>query len=163
MKYNRKNMRLEGFNYSSPGTYFITICTRNRRKILCDIVGGGAFDAPSVHLTKIGLVVQKHIERINTCYADVRVDKYVIMPNHVHLLLTIPWDGEPQTANTPANAIIPRTISTLKTLITKEVGQTIFQRSDHDHIIRNEYDYEEIWNYIDSNPRKWQEDRFYEP
>jgi len=46
MRYNRKNMRLEGFDYSSPGSYFITICTKNRHKILCDIVGGGALDAP---------------------------------------------------------------------------------------------------------------------
>ncbi|MBQ3257285.1 MAG: hypothetical protein IJA67_07720 [Oscillospiraceae bacterium] len=163
MGYNRKNMRLEGFDYSSPGSYFITICTKHRHKILCDIVGGGALDAPSVHLTKIGLVVQKHIERINICYTDVQVDKYVIMPNHVHLLLTIPWKNIEQKKSTPANAIIPRTISSFKTFVTKEIGYPIFQRSDHDHIVRNEYDYGDIWNYIDTNPRKWQEDRFYEP
>ena len=163
MKYNRKNMRLEGFDYSSPGSYFITICTKHRRKILCDIVGGGALAGPSVSSTKIGLVVQKHIERINICYTDVRVDKYVIMPNHVHLLLTIPWKNNEQKKSTPANAIIPRTISSFKTFVTKEIGCPIFQRSDHDHIVRNEYDYEDIWNYIDTNPRKWQEDRFYAP
>ena len=163
MEHRRKSLRLKNYDYSLPGSYFITICTRNRIPLLSEIVGGGALDAPSVRLTDAGIITQKHIERISDLYTDIAVDKYVIMPNHIHMILTILEETGTSRAPSPTNSIVAKTVSTMKRFIGKELGYSVFQRSFYDHIIRNEQDYLEIWNYIDTNPIRWQEDRFYVP
>ena len=68
----------------------------------------------------------------------------------------------PSKAPAPTNAVIPHLVSTLKRFCHKDIGNQIFQRSYHDHIIRNEQDYLKIWEYIGNNPAKWEEDCFYE-
>lgn len=82
----RKPTRLKTFDYSTDGYYFITICTKNKEKILCDIVGDGALDVPKIKLSKIGQIVNKYIISTNNI-PKISVDKYVIMPNHIHLIL----------------------------------------------------------------------------
>ncbi len=154
----RKPTRLKNFNYSQNGYYFITICTHNKQKILCDIVGDGAFDVPKIKLTAIGNIVEKHILSTNNI-PNLSVNKYVIMPNHIHLILSI--QNGTSKASSPTNNIISHSISTLKRFINNDVGYNIFQRSFHDHIIRGENDYLKIYNYIDTNPQKWKEDCFY--
>ena len=62
---------------------------------------------------------------------------------------------------TGANSTIPRIVSTLKRFVNRDLGYNVFQRSYHDHIIRNQSDYDEIWQYIDENPLKWQSDCYY--
>ncbi len=96
---------------------------------------------------------------MNSQYDNVCIDKYVIMPNHIHLILEVKNDGMSQ-APSPTNAIVPKFISLFKRYCNREYGKNIFQRSFHDHIIRDENDYLKIWNYIDTNPQKWQEDCF---
>ena len=93
------------------------------------------------------------------------MDKYVIMPNHIHMILTVDEtaSGGTSKAPSPTNARIPNFISTLKRFCHRDIGQKIFQRSYHDHVIRNEADYLEVWRYIDSNPARWQDDCFYTP
>ena len=89
-KPNRKHNRLVDFNYSNNGVYFITICTHNRKRILSNItVGTGVLDCPKIKLTNYGLVVDKYINQLNDFYEDVFVEKYVIMPDHIHLLLCV--------------------------------------------------------------------------
>ena len=89
----------------------------------------------------------------------ITVEKYVIMPNHIHLLLTVDMNsGGTSKASSPTNAIVPHFMSTFKRFCHREIGKTIFQRSYHDHVIRNEQDYLKIWNYIEGNPSKWKED-----
>lgn len=97
-------------------------------------------------------------------YPNVSVDHYVIMPNHIHLLLSF---RQVQGTGNPSPTL-GNVIGWLKYQATKEtnlaagtVGQKIFQRSYHDHIIRNEKDYQRIWTYIDGNPARWKEDCFY--
>ena len=160
----RKPNRLPHFDYSTPGAYFITICTQNRLPILSSIVGGGALDAPHIQLSEAGQTVRKYVESGNRIQ-EITFDKYVIMPNHIHLILLVDNTSSSATARTssPANATIPHFVSTFKRLCHRGIGQTIFQRSYHDHIIRNENDYQKIWEYIDNNPAKWQEDCFYVP
>ena len=80
----RKPTRLKDYDYSSEGTYFVTICTKDKQKILCDIVGEGLCALPSINLTPIGEIVKQSIEYIDNNYDCISVDKYVIMPNHVH-------------------------------------------------------------------------------
>ncbi len=91
----RKPTRLKNFDYSSVGAYFVTICTQDRNRILSEIVksnsnivGDGALDVPKVQLTHIGKIVERYIlstEKIPNVY----VDQYVIMPDHLHLLIII--------------------------------------------------------------------------
>ena len=105
----------------------------------------------------MGEAVDHAVSRIENRYPDVRVEKYVIMPNHVHLLLMIDTlPGRPRVAPT-----VSRIIQQTKGLATKMIGHTIWQKSFHDHIIRTESDYEMIWEYIDTNPGRWETDCFY--
>ena len=157
----RKRMRLSCYDYSSPVAYFVTICTHEKRCILSDItVGADALGGPCVTLTATGKIVEKYILSTDNI-PGVHVEKYVIMPNHIHLILAIEETDGPPRASAPTMAALPNAISALKRLVNRESGANIWQRSYHDHVIRNENDYLQIWNYIDTNPARWREDCFY--
>jgi len=164
---SRKQTRLKGYDYTSTGYYFITICTKGRGNILGDVVGCDAFIAPPfVELSEYGLVVDKYINRISSMYGEFYVDKYIIMPNHIHMILVkiafdITQEHGVMKASRPTSASISSVIRSLKTMITKEIKVRVWQTSFHDHIIRDEKDYHRIWQYIDTNPAKWQDDRYY--
>ena len=130
--------------------------------ILSEIVGGGAFDAPYSRLTGYGETVERYILSGNRI-PGIQVEKYVIMPNHVHILLRIDktWSEGTSRAPSPTNALIPHFVSTLKRFCHRDIGKLIFQRSYHDHVIRKEQDYLKIWEYIEHNPARWEEDCFY--
>ena len=153
----RKPVRLPQYDYGQVGGYFITICTDHRKQILSS-VGAGHLAGPVVELTEIGVVVDLLIQGMPQIYPAVQVKKYVVMPNHVHLLLQISKTGP---AGCPAPTI-PKIIGALKSMSTRKVGQALWQRSYYDHIIRDESDYLRIWQYIDTNPAKWTEDEYYE-
>ncbi len=165
----RKSPRLPHFDYSRNGAYFITICTQHRQKILSHIVGDGALDVPRIELTNIGKIVEKYILSCETI-RYVFVKKYVIMPNHIHIIFSIChphiWKNSDKNgtskAPSPTNEVIPHIVSTLKRFCNAEIGKNIFQRSYHDHIIRGEMDYIKIWEYIENNPRTWENDCFYD-
>ena len=155
----RKPTRLKEFDYSKQGVYFITICTHNRKNVLSDIiVGEGLCALPKVRLTPIGELVNNAIIYIDENYNGVSVDKYVIMPNHIHLMIRI--DSPSGGDGTPPLQLYD-IIGRFKSFTTNEYGNVLWQRSFHDHIIRNINDYSDIWNYIDLNPKKWSEDCFY--
>ncbi|MBQ2696142.1 MAG: transposase [Clostridia bacterium] len=151
----RKATRLKGFDYSAPGTYFVTICTNNRKCLLSNIVGEGLCALPKNTLTAIGKEVEKTIQFINEHYVGVNIDKYVIMPNHVHLIVAL--DNSRGHGNPPLQKVIGQ----LKSYIAHKFGVCLWQRSFHDHMIRGEQDYLKIWNYIDTNAIKWEQDCFY--
>jgi REP element-mobilizing transposase RayT len=150
----RESTRLENFDYSQGGAYFITICTKDKQKLFGHIVGGGAFDAPRIILSPQGEIVEKYILSNNNI-PNLRVDKYVIMPNHIHLLLSVENSCGTSWAPSPTNNKISLAVSTLKRFVNKEIGYNIFQRSFYDHVIRNKTDYNEIWEYIENNPARW--------
>ena len=85
----RKTPRYQSFDYNSSGVYFITICTQNRRCILSRIVGTGIPNCPHSELTKYGQIADKYIKQLNDFYHHLSVEEYVIMPNHIHLLLGV--------------------------------------------------------------------------
>ena len=91
-------------------------------------------------------------------YPAISVDHYAVMPNHIHLLLQIQTDsnGRPMVAPT-----ISTVVQQFKGVVTKQIGQSVWQKLFYDHVIRNQQDYDEIWKYIDNNPAKWKEDCFY--
>ena len=174
----RKAPRYQSFDYNSVGGYFITICTQNRRCILSRIVGTGVPDCPSEtgvldcpqpELTRYGEIADKYIKQLNDFYEHLSVEKYVIMPNHIHFLL---WVKENKTDNgqsrTPvptnverANNACSQFVSTFKRFCNKEYGENIWQARFNDHIIRNRDDYEEHVKYIYENPMRWYYDELY--
>ena len=156
-KPQRKPSRLENYNYGEKCAYFITICTQNRKPILCDIVGEGSF---LPQLTKQGRIVKNYIEMLPTKYTNISINKYVIMPDHIHLLIVVENDGGNGRGN-PAPTVTAA-MGWFKYQATKEINKTcntvgtkIFQRSYYDHVIRNQADFNECWEYIDQNPTKW--------
>jgi len=157
----RKQNRLRGYDYGRPGYYFITICANARAEFFWEVSSmrsvGAACGRPP--LSVIGLCVQEEIRNLTCAYDLLTVDKYVIMPNHIHMILRIhsSVNGRPQAAPT-----IARAINKFKGSATRKAGFPIWQKGYHDHIIRNEADYRRIWEYIDTNPAKWREDCYYE-
>ena len=149
---SRKRNRLKHYDYSSCGAYFITICTSDRRNYFWN--GGGAtIGRPQdVDLSQYGKLVDEAINNIPSIYPALKLDHYVIMPDHIHLLLIIRADeyGRPMVAPT-----ISRVVQQLKGYITKRIGHSIWQKLFFDHVIRNRQDYEEHVKYICDNPVKW--------
>ena len=163
----RKPNRLPEYDYSQNGAYFITFCTEGKQKLLSEIVGDGVLDVPTVQLTTYGKILDELLQAVNAHYKGICLEKYIIMPNHVHFIVFInteeiddPCNGTSRTPS-PTNATIPRLVSTLKRLTNRKIGKNIWQRSYYDHVIRDENDFLRIWNYIDGNPSKWQEDCYY--
>ena len=129
--------------------------------MLSRIVGDDALGVPKNLLTDMGKIVEKYIRSGNRM-ERVTVEKYVIMPNHIHILMIVDMDvsGTPR-ASSPTTAVIPRFVASLKRLSNQEIGENIFQRSYHDHVVRGEQDYLKIWEYIENNPKQWELDCFY--
>lgn len=145
----RKQMRLKEFNYNTAGAYFITFCVKDRQPILSETTVGANSVRPK--LTKYGEIVDTAINEIPKIYNGISVDNYVIMPDHVHLLLQILSSDDGRTVFAPT---IGQVIKQTKGYVTKQVGFSFWQKSFHDHVIRNENDYKEIWEYIENNPTK---------
>ena len=159
----RKPNRLVNFDYSTEGAYFITICTHQRRKILSHIRVGEAICLPQdlnrlLNLTEWGEIVEKAILKIPKIYPSVSVDYYVIMPNHVHLILNL---NDPEGGRQVASPTVSTIVGNMKRAVSKTIGHGIWQRSFHDHVIRDGKDYNEIAGYIEANPLNWEADCFY--
>ena len=154
----RKPLRLKEYDYSGAGCYFITICTKDRKPLFSSVVGAGHPAGPVPNLSPYGEIVERNIEGISTAYSGVIVDKYTIMPNHIHMLLRLQG---PAGCPAPTKVNVRNVIGALKSLTTRAAGFPLWQRSYYDHIIRDEEDYLRIWNYIDTNPARWAEDEYY--
>ncbi|MGN1467305.1 MAG: transposase [Ruminococcus sp.] len=159
----RKHIRLKEYDYSNNGCYFVTICVKEHKQMLGRIkVGRDAFIPPKIKLTYIGETADKYIKNINYAYDNITVDKYVIMPNHIHMIITIK-NGMVNNGGMKASRPTLHTIvRSLKTMITKQIGFSVWQTSYYDHIIRTEKEYQEIWRYIDNNPAKWEQDELFQ-
>ncbi|MBR4888804.1 MAG: transposase [Clostridia bacterium] len=154
----RKKNRLHEYDYSLPNAYFITICTYNRENFFWD--NSAVEEAADSHLSAYGKIVYECIRNIPKHYPMISVDNFVVMPNHVHLLLCIHTDtcGRPMAAPT-----ISTVINQTKGSISKQIGFSVWQKGFHDHIIRGRGDYKNIWDYIENNPLRWEEDTLYTP
>jgi len=158
----RKPTRWKSFDYNSQGMYFITICTENRRNILSRIVGADVPDGPSVELSQYGKIAEKYIRQLNDFYDNINVDRYVIMPNHIHIILFVYENGASRTSPpTRQHSVVSRFVSTLKRFCNKEYGENIWQRHFNDHVIRNREDYVEHLRYVCENPMRWYYDELY--
>ena len=90
---NRKSIRLPGYDYNTKGAYFLTICTNNRKCLLSRVVGTGVLDGPKIELLPHGKTAAKYINQLNEFYDNLSVESYVIMPNHIHILLMVKEKG----------------------------------------------------------------------
>ena len=156
----RKRNRLADFDYRSPNAYFITICTAQRKSLFWHAVGATTGRPSEQHLSPAGRIVQSAIEEIPQRYPAYVLEHYVIMPNHVHLLLRIQADanGRPMVAPT-----VSTVIAQMKGVVSKQLGTPIWQKSFHDHVVRTVQDFQDIWKYIEENPLRWAEDDLYTP
>lgn len=183
-KYNRRSMRLSGYDYTQPGAYFITLVTFRREHVFGEIVDG------KMRLTALGEIARDEWMRSNQVRQEIHLheDEFVLMPNHLHGIV---WITAAEMNNNPPYAIgangirpmdgvgarraplpqrVPRSLGTFvgsfKSAVTSRARKDmnlseVWQRNYYDHIIRNERDFENIWLYIDDNPRKWEDDRFF--
>ena len=158
----RKCLRLEAYDYSQPGYYFITVCTRERKQeVLCSIepaVGAIINRPPRISLTPLGRIVDETIRAIPDHYPGILVDQFIIMPDHVHLILSfrnIGPDGRQIAAPTPLSKIIQQ----MKRIASKQAGVPLWQKGFYDHVIRNDVDLANVRQYIRNNPLKWIEDK----
>ena len=143
-KPTRKKNRLEGFDYSLPGRYFITFCTKDRKDILGTIPFVYDLEFAHIVLSTIGKLTETAILSISSAYPTVSVDKYTIMPDHVHLMLNLS-EGSPD---------ISRIINQTKRKASVSAGHSLWQSGFYDHVIRNESDYLETIQYMENNIKK---------
>ena len=154
----RKPNRLTEYDYSTPNAYFITVCTQDRKNLFWTDVGAAIGCPENIPLTSLGMTVKQVIYDISRLYPAITVDHAVVMPDHIHLLLQIDTDtdGRPMAAPT-----ISTVIDQMKGVISKNAGFSVWQKGFYDHVIRNDNDYRDIWNYIEGDPGKWAEDKLY--
>ncbi|MBR5252857.1 MAG: transposase, partial [Clostridia bacterium] len=159
----RKSTRLKEYDYSSPGAYFVTICTENRKeyfwqnnldveKFSWHLVGANCVRPKNLPLSHAGKIVMDELEMWNKTYKNVSIHSYVIMPNHVHIMVIILPDesGRPQVAPT-----LGRMVKQFKGAVTKKIGEPVWQKSFMEHIVRDKQDFEVRFKYIRENPLHW--------
>ena len=143
----RKSSRIPNYDYSTANFYFLTVCTHEKRCI---------FGKPG-SLNWMGKIAEETLRSIPDVFPDIRVDKYVVMPNHVHMILDVCKSGA-----SDINVVMGQ----YKMTVTRKIRERkpeypVWQRSFHDHVIRDQKRYEKVWLYIEANPMRWEEDCFY--
>lgn len=170
----RKSPRLPDYDYAQSGAYFVTICTNQRQHLFGEVVAG-----QMVH-SAFGEIAQEEIMRLpDYWFGQVDVDQFVVMPNHVHMLLFLTEKTAkhaPDTMNgvpTKDAAIVMPTLGQVvgayKAGVTRRVRQddlmeapfSPWQSRYHDHIIRTVASLDYIRRYILTNPAQWEQDTFY--
>lgn len=147
----RKSPRIPGYDYSIPNYYFITICAYNKE---CFFGYPGA-------LNEYGRFAEENLLKIPELNPKIKLDKYVVMPNHIHGIFIVTSEDMEKGLDDLTTAIGQYKMSVTKKIRSIEPEKKVWQRSFHDHVIRNQKGYEKIWTYIENNPLKWCEDCFF--
>ncbi len=174
MKYNikihhRRSIRLQGYNYSRVGAYFVTICTKNRECLFGEVMDG------QMQLNDVGKILQATWDALPDHYSHVELDAWVIMPNHAHGIIvldsTVGAGLKPApttTKSAPTRHGLPEIVRALKTFSSRRInglrqtpGAKIWQRNYWEHIVRNESEMNHIREYIQNNPGQWEMDRLH--
>ena len=158
----RKHPRLKEYDYSSAAFYFVTICAHNRKCLFSRIVGRGLAPAENRY-SSYGVIAVEQLRQLEKRYPFVKVDQYVIMPNHIHAILGL----EQEAAGASPRPTLTDIICAYKSLTTKACKKVqpiekVFQTSFYEHVIRGKEDYKEIAEYIQNNPKQWELDKLYE-
>jgi len=183
--HNRRSVRLQNYDYSSEGAYFVTLCTQNRECLFGEIVN------EQMILNEYGKIVEQCWNDLPNHYDNIVLDAYVIMPDHFHgiILITdnvwaihelpihelpihelprqnqheLPIHESPiQSPQQRRKMLLPKIIGRFKMNSAKQINQmrntpgiSVWQRNYYEHIIRNEKSLENIRNYIINNPLQW--------
>lgn len=144
----RKLPRLSGFDYSSENYYYVTVCTHNRENIF------GMQD----NLTAYGEIAKTHLLNIENHFDGILIDRFVIMPNHIHAIIVI--GCSPETERSRPFPTLPTIMGLYKSGVSRDIHKLnpdlkIWQKSYFDKIIRNNDAYLEVCRYIEENPIKW--------
>ena len=167
MKKKRRSIRLQGYDYSQAGAYFVTICTQNRQCLFGNIVDG------EMVLNEYGSVIRTCWVEIPVHFSETKLDLFVVMPNHVHGIVWLNGRGTACRAPTtgeqfgkPVSGSLPAMIRSFKSAVTKQInemcntpGAKLWQRNYYEHIIRNNNELNRIREYITHNPARWDMDR----
>ncbi|MDF2548595.1 MAG: hypothetical protein K0R93_3493 [Anaerosolibacter sp.] len=166
----RKQLRLKDYDYSQAGCYFLTICTKDKKNYFGHIKDG------TMQLNKYGKMIVDCISKIPHLYADTTIDCKVVMPNHVHFILTVgvayhaTRNMAEMSTQEKSKMLIPKIVQQFKTATVKlskrldglhTMQPLQWQRGYYDHIIRSEESYQKICEYIETNPLKWELDQYY--
>ena len=179
MKYNpdvhhRRSIRLQEYDYSRAGAYFVTICTKNRECLFGDVIGG------QMVLNDAGQIVVDEWTKTALIRDEIQLDEWVVMPNHFHGIVIFstpvgaihesPLHESPlrMTVTQRRNMALPKLIGRFKMLSAKRInelrqtpGAKLWQRNYYEHIVRNENELNRIRQYIIDNPKNWESDRNY--
>jgi len=173
-KHHRRSIRIPNFDYSQDGWYFVTICSHQRERLFGDVVDG------VMVINKFGDIVNSEWIRTAQLRHYITLDEFVVMPNHIHGIININIDGVGAHGNVPLHKpqiekfgkstknSIPTIVKLFKSTITKQIneirhspGVHIWQKNYYEHIIRDEIDLNRIRQYIQNNPLKWPEDKYF--
>ena len=169
-KHRRRSIRLQDYDYSQAGAYFITICTKNRECLFGEISDG------KIVLNEFGQIVESVWLDLPKHYPNIELDAFVIMPNHIHGIVFIVGAGLKPAPTKPANTIAPTKVMKnyplseivrgFKTFSSRKInemrfksGMSLWQRNYYEHIIRNEQSLTHIRDYILTNPLSWDLDK----
>lgn len=178
--HRRQSIRLQGYDYSQAGAYFITICTHNRAPLFGEIIDG------VMVLNTAGQIVEKYWCAIPEHFPQVTLDEFVVMPNHVHGIITVGANNHlplhyfplqsnetPTQSNETPRPLQHGTSRTIGSMVRGfKIGVTrwfrvntdihlVWQRNYYEHIIRNEDAYLKIAEYIQTNPQRWDTDTYH--
>ena len=162
----RKHTRMKGFDYSTSGAYFVTICTQNRQCLFSRIICRD-FSSTEVQYTDYGKIAEEQLFLLEKRFSCLKVDRYVIMPNHIHAILILEKAAGASPRPTDVkNATLAEIVCAYKSLTTRRCKSIqpidkIFQASFYEHVIRGHEDYGKISEYIVNNPKKWELDSLY--
>ena len=154
----RKTSRLVNYDYGQPGSYFITLCTQHRLPLfeMEHNVGNGHRAVPR---PPQNLVLRKWLRKTQQYFSNISIDKFVIMPDHLHMIVTIkeqcPGGSLPDIMQYFKTMTTNEYIRGVKAGVLAPFDKKLWQKSYYDHVIRNQQDYDETWQYIENNPAKW--------
>ena len=166
---HRQSIRLGTYDYSRKGAYFFTICSWKRECLFGEIVDG------NIHLNENGRVVTQEWNRSTAIRREIELDEFIVMPNHIHGILSIHTDvvgangRSPLHTPAPGLRMKPKSLSSFvagfKSAVTKRIneirvtpGLPVWQRNYYEHIVRNMEEMNRIREYIQNNPMKWEMD-----
>ena len=157
LRHNRHTIRLKGYDYAEEGGYFVTIITQGREMLFGRVVDG------EMVLNEFGRIVENSWNDLINHNADIELDEFVIMPNHVHGIIVL--EPSDRAGLEPAPTVLSEIVRQFKTFSARRInqlrhtpGKPVWQRNFYDHIIRDEKDYEAVVNYIYLNPQSWAKD-----
>ena len=184
-QYHRRSIRLQGYDYTQNGAYFVTICAHERRHLFGNVVDG------NMRVNDWGVFVRSCWDEIPAHHPYIELDAFVVMPNHMHGVIVIAGDngvmfdasGDDRKGmivhaptdvkrefSKPIAHSLSSIVGTFKAAVTRHIKRQpnapdhpIWQRNYYEHIIRSEESLNTIRSYVATNPTKWVEDSLHNP